>query len=101
MQIVPLQAVPNQTLTVNLNSQITQINVYQGRRVLFMDVLLDNAPIVYGVSCLNLNRIIREAYLGYSGDFAFIDSQGSDDPVYTGLGSRFNLAYLEPADLID
>jgi hypothetical protein len=29
----------------------------------------------------------------------WFDTQGASDPVYTGAGSRFQLVYLEPADL--
>ena len=99
MLIVPLQAIPNQTLTVTLNDQVTQLNVYQTYNGLFIDVYLENTLIIGGVICENQNRIIRSDYLGYSGDFAFIDQQGSDDPVYTGLGTRFFLTYLTPEEL--
>jgi hypothetical protein len=99
MLIVPLQAIPNQTLTITLASQVTQINVYQTAFGLFMDVFLENTLIIGGVICENLNRIIRSAYLGYSGDFAFIDTQGSSDPEYSGLGVRYFLAYLTSAEL--
>ena len=58
--------------------------------------------IVCGVLCENLNRIVRSLYLGFSGDFVFFDTQGGNDPqdpIYTGLGSRFVLVYLTPSDL--
>jgi len=64
-----------------------------------MDVLLNNVTICAGVQCYNNNKIVREAYSGLIGDFMFTDTQGSDDPVYTGLGDRFKLIYLEAADL--
>ncbi|ASW06309.1 phage baseplate plug family protein [Rhizobium sp. 11515TR] len=99
MLIVPLQAVPNQTVTVTLNDQVTQINVYQTYNGLFIDVYLENDLIIGGVICENQNRIIRSAYLGYSGDFAFIDMQGANDPDYTGLGTRYFLAYLSETEL--
>src|ERR1700744_3004499 len=99
MQIIPLQAVPNQTLLVDLNGQSSQINVYQTNWGVFLDLYVSNVLIIGGVICQNLNRIVRSAYLGFSGDLCFIDNQGSDDPVYTGLGTRFSLAYLEASDL--
>jgi hypothetical protein len=37
--------------------------------------------------------------VGFIGDLIFIDTQGTSDPNYTGLGSRFLLAYLSPTDL--
>lgn len=99
MLIVPLQAIPNQTVTVTLNNQVTQLNVYQTFNGLFIDVYLENDLVIGGVICENQNRIIRSAYLGYSGDFAFIDTQGSEDPVYSGLGSRYFLTYLTEEEL--
>ena len=99
MQIVPLNANPNQTLTVGLLNQACQINVYQKSGGLFMDVYVNNALIIAGVLCENLNRIVRSLYLGFVGDFVFYDTQGTSDPDYTGLGSRFQLVYLSPHDL--
>ena len=46
-----------------------------------------------------MNRIVRDLYLGFVGDFIWFDTQGSSDPIYMGLGSRFILVYLAPADL--
>lgn len=99
MLIVPLQAIPNQTVTVTLNNQVTQLNIYQTYGGLFIDVYLENTLVIGGVIAENQNRIIRSAYLGYSGDFAFIDTQGSNDPDYTGLGTRFFLTYLTEDEL--
>ncbi len=97
--IIPLRAVPNQAVTVQLNGQNSQINIYQKPQGLFIDLLVDNSPIVMGVIAQNLNPIVRDAYLGFIGDLAFIDNEGDDNPVYTGLGAlgaRFSLSYLVP-----
>jgi hypothetical protein len=92
-QIVPLLAVPAQTLTTTLNGQYTQINVYQRRTGLFVDVGVTGALIIAGVIALDRNWIVRDAYLGFVGDLAFWDSQGLQDPDYTGLNSRYFLGY--------
>lgn len=99
MQMIPIRAVPNQTLQVLVASQAVTLNVYQFAYGLFIDVYLNDALVVGGVICNNLTRIVRSAYLGLAGDFAFVDTQGSKNPVYTGLGDRFQLLYLEEADL--
>lgn len=99
MQIVPLQPIPNQMLQIQLGGQSCGLNVYQTNYGLFMDVYINATLIIAGVLCENLNRIVRSSYLGFQGDFIFIDAQGTDDPVYTGLGSQFALAYLEATDL--
>lgn len=99
MQLVPLQPVPSQTLQIVLADQSCILNVYQSPTAMFIDVLVNNAPIKLGAICQNLNRIVRYLYLGFIGDFIFVDTQGEQDPSYIGLGSRFQLIYLEPADL--
>lgn len=98
-QIIPLQPVPNQVVTVTLANQLCQINVYQKAYGLFVDLYVSNVLIIGGVIAENLNRIVRSLYLGFVGDLAFIDNQGNLDPVYTGLGTRFSLAYIEASEL--
>lgn len=99
MEIIPLKPLPNQTLTVTLGDQVTQVNVYQKLSGLYIDVLVDGTTIIAGVLGRNLNRIVRSVYLGFSGDLTFIDSQGSNDPDYTGLGIRYTLNYLTADEL--
>jgi hypothetical protein len=100
--IVPLNPIANQTVQCSLNGQATTLNVYQQAFGLYMDVLLGTEPVVQGISCLNKTLIVRNAYFGFSGDFCFIDVFGGINPLapfYTGLGTRFFLTYLLPADV--
>jgi hypothetical protein len=99
MQIVPLRPVPNQTISILLGGQNCQINVYTKGGGLNLDLYVDNILIVGGVACQNMNRTVISSYLGFVGDLGFIDNQGSSDPAYDGLGSRYSLAYLEAADI--
>ena len=96
---IPLQAVANQSLNPSLGDQAVQLNVYQKNTGLFMDVLVNNIPVVVGVICENLNRIVRDAYINFIGDLVFLDTQGSQDPSYKGLGTRWILIYLTAIDL--
>jgi hypothetical protein len=102
MLIVPTQAVPNQTFAILLGGQSCQIALSTRFYGLFFDLSVNNIPVRNGVICQNLNRIIRYPSLGFIGDFWFTDTQGSTDPVYTGLGSagRYLLEYWEAADLV-
>lgn len=92
-EIVPLQPVSNQAVSVQLGQQNCQINVYQKPTGLYIDLYVDNALIIGGVIAENRNWIVRSTYLGFSGDLFFLDNQGTDDPNYTGLGTRFSLIY--------
>jgi hypothetical protein len=97
--VVPLQAVPSQTVSVALNNQACQINVYTLNDDLYVDLLVNDTLIIGGVIAWNLNVIVRDAYLGFIGDLAFKDTQGATDPVFMGLGTRYVLLYLFPSDL--
>ena len=98
-QIVPLQAVPSQIVSVGLGDQVCQIKVYQKFYGLFVDLYVDDSLIIAGVIGENLNRIVRSAYLGFEGDLCFFDFEGAEDPRYEGLGTRFALVYLTQAEL--
>ena len=99
MKIIPLQAVPSQSLSVLLSGQNCQINVYQKSTGLFIDLFLNNVPMVRTVICRDRVRLVREVYHGFVGDLSFVDTQGLADPVSTGLGAKFVLVYLEAVDL--
>lgn len=99
MQAIPLNAIPNQTLTVGLDGQACQIDVFQKEGKVFVNLYVNDREVVLGVLAENRNRIVRDAYLGFSGDLAFIDTQGADDPNYLGLGARFVLFYMTAAEV--
>ena len=102
MVVVPLQPLPNQTLQAQINNQPCTISVFQFNYGLFFSLFVGSTPIVLSVICRNLNRLVRDLYLGFSGDFIFVDTQGSDDPDYLGLGgptARYQLVYLSPDNL--
>jgi hypothetical protein len=99
MQIIPIADVPNQTLNVTLASQNCNINVYQKSTGLYCDLYIGSTLIIGGVICENLNRIVRSLYLGFIGDLCFQDTQGTSDPSYPGLGTRFLFLYLSVSDL--
>lgn len=100
MLIVPIQPVPNQTFSCLLGNQSCQITLFtRAAGALFMSLAVNNTPIVDNRICENLNRIVRYSYLGFIGDFWFIDQLGETDPAYAGLGSRYLLEYIEASDL--
>jgi hypothetical protein len=102
-QLIPLIATASQNLKTTLDQQTVNLSIYQLRYGLYIDVTINNVLEIGAVVCQNLNRIIRSTYLnanvGFSGDFVFNDLQGTTDPVYTGLGTRYQLIYLSASDL--
>lgn len=99
MQIVPLTAAPSLRLSILLGGQNCQINVYQKTTGVYLDLSVNDSPIVSGVVCRDRVALVRDSYLGFTGDLSFFDTQGASDPTYTGFGARFQLVYLEASDL--
>jgi len=112
MQLVPLTAVPSQLVQANLNWQSVSIAVYQLGMApvtdLYCDLTSNGAPIVTCRKCRAFSGsatdaapflLLDSAYRGFQGDFLFIDSEGDEDPQYSGLGSRWQLIYYSPDDL--
>lgn len=99
MQIIPLRPVPSQTLMATLADQLTQIDIYQKAYGLHLDLRVNEVLLLAGAICQDRNLIVRSSYIGFVGDLCFIDTMGTDDPTYEGLGTRFGLAYIEAGEL--
>jgi hypothetical protein len=114
MQIVPLAPNPNQTLQIVLAGQNCAIELrsldgyattdtvsFDGAQpYIAFSLEVSGVSITRTQNCLNRKRLlVNRQYLGFVGDFMFIDTQGQDDPQYTGLGTRWLLVYIEAADL--
>lgn len=94
--IIPLQAVPTQTLAVVLRSQAAQIELRQNGLNMYFSLSLNDRPIVRTRICRDRQRLLLDAgYQGFLGDFVFQDTQGASQPYYTGLGTRYILVYSD------
>jgi hypothetical protein len=99
MMVVPVAAVAAQSFNITLNGQPCTLQIAQKTTGLFMNVLVDNILILAGVLCLDRTLIIRDTYLGYEGDLYFVDTQGTTDPVWTDLGTRYLLISVASDEL--
>jgi hypothetical protein len=100
MLIVPLQPLASQVVQVMLGGQACTIGVYSKGGSMFADITVAGAPLRTCQLCLNGVLLVRFNYLGFVGDLVFVDLQGNTDPLYTGLGTRYVLVYLAPADYV-
>lgn len=98
MQQIPLQPVNSQQLQIVLNGQNCQIAVYSKSTGLYVDLQSNGVDISTGVIAHNLIPLVPTVYFGFLGNLIFVDTQGTSDPVYTGLGARYQLLYLTAAD---
>ena len=101
MLIVPLKAVANQTAFARLGEQNIAMRIYQKSTGLYIDVENDNVPVITGALCRNRVLTIRQPYLPFVGDLIFVDTQGAEDPEYSGLGERWLLVYLTPDEVVE
>lgn len=95
---VPLQPVPSQQLQIVLGGQNCQIAVYLRGSAMYVDLNVNGADISIGVLAMNMVPLVPTVYFGFAGNLVFLDTQGTSDPIYTGLGSRYELLYLTAAD---
>jgi len=94
MQTIPMLPVASQSIKVVLGAQNCQILIYQKPEGVFVDLNADGVDIVVGVIARDAVPIVCREYAGFIGNLIFIDTQGSSDPAYSGLGSRWTLTYL-------
>ena len=100
MIIIPLQAIPAQTFNITLNGQACTLAIYQKGSYFFMDLAMNGVPVRQGRMLLNGVWFVRYAYFGFIGDIVMFDTQGTDEiPAYAGLGTRYQLYYLTPAEI--
>lgn len=105
MLLIPLQPVASQAFQITLAGQSCDIAVYtktdpDGGQKIYLDLQRNDTTLLTCELCQNRTLLVRYAYLGFAGDLAFVDMQGNDDPRWESLGTRWQLVYLEPADLL-
>lgn len=103
MQEIPLRATGNQTLQVVLEGQNCSLRLYtrnlsDGVETLFCDLSIDQDPVFYGCPCLDGLPMPLYAWLGMTGQLVFVDMEGDEAPRWSGLGSRWKLLYMSPAE---
>ncbi len=95
---IPLQAIPSQIVKAVLGNQNVQIAVYSKSVGIFVDVNSAGVDLVTGVLALHGVPIVCREYMGFAGNLLFVDTQGTNDPTYDGLGDRYQLIYLEASE---
>lgn len=98
MLLIPLKPVANQTTTVMLNGQVVRVAVREMTTGVYLTAWLDNVVIQSTILCVDRVRMMDSNYDAFVGGFMFMDSQGISDPESSGIGSRWNLYYLEAGE---
>lgn len=95
VSIIPLEQLPNQTFWIDLDNQDCKIHIYTRYDYTYIDLSIDDKPLIDGQICLNNTDIVQFTHLNFKGQLRFVDTQGDDDPYFTGFGERFVLAYVQ------
>lgn len=86
IETIPLQQVPNQSVTVVINNSSYDLELNTRLDDLYLSVVKDGVPIVYNRICQNKNMI---------DNFVFVDMDAEENPNYTGLNDRFLLVWTD------
>ena len=92
--IIPIQKIPNQSFFIDLNNQECEIHIYERYGSTYLDLKVNDKVLMQGQICLNNVDIIQYNHLDFNGNLRFIDTQGAEDPYYTGFNERYAFAYV-------
>jgi hypothetical protein len=98
MQSISLQPVPSQQLQIVLGGQNCQIAVYLKGQHIYVDLNSNGADISIAVIARDVVPLVPTTYLGFIGNLLFTDTQGTSDPTFDGLGTRYQLVYLTASE---
>jgi len=98
MLLIPLKPVANQTVTVMLSGQVIRLAIREMTTGVYLTAWLDNVIVQSGILCVDRARMMDSNYDRFVGGFMFMDSQGLENPVSSGIGTRWNLYYLESGE---
>ncbi len=94
MQVIPIQAIPNQIFNIVLNEQNCTFHFYQKGAFLFMDLSVDGEDVRTGFICLCDSNLLQYPTPYFKGLLYFSDLEGKGTPPqYSELGTRFVLFY--------
>ncbi len=92
---IPLVAKPSQSMAITLGGQRCEIEIRQKfTGGVFLSLKANGVQIRTNAICRDRVPVVRQEYLPFVGKLAFVDTQGTNDPDYTGFGTRYQLAYI-------
>ena len=83
---IPLQQVPNQTLTTTLNGKDYEIELNTRLDRLYISIIVDGVPVVYNRICQDDNPL--------SANLLIVDVNANRNPVYSGLSLDYRLLFV-------
>lgn len=96
-EIIPLQAIPNQTFTIQLDNSLYVITIKFVINIMTVTIIRDNVLIISNVRAIPEQKIIPYRYLE-AGNF-IITTENNEYPIYSQFGLTQYLVYLTQSEL--
>ena len=97
MQIIPLRALPNQSLTFTRDGRRWALAVKQAQRSMVVDVWIDDVEILRGSRIAPGTPVLPFRYLSTFGNLIFL-TVGEADPDWRRFEADQTLLYVSPAE---
>lgn len=92
---IPVQTLPNQTVSTIIGSQTMTIELFTGRSgKLYSNAYLGSVPIFSGVPVIQAQYLIPYT-ANFTGNLFVYNFASSEDPVYSNLGTSAFLFYAD------
>ena len=96
MYPVPLQPIPTQTVSFNVDNAFWQLKFYQSINFMCCDITLNGTPVMSGVRCFGGFPLLPYDYMSQDGTYGNLIFDSDAD--WSEFGSTCNLYYLEAAE---
>jgi len=97
MQVIPLEPIPNQSLTLVLDGNRWSLTIKQAVTSMFADIALNDQPIMQGVRFCVGTPLIPYRYLQGFGNFLLL-TDNEDLPDWQQFGASQQLVYVSPGE---
>lgn len=101
--VVPLEAIPNQSLTIRLDGVRYALEIKEAGGVMAVTIARDGVPLVTGARCVAGAPLLpyRHLWAGF-GNFIFTDSREDGSiPYFEDFGSAVFLVYSSAAEIAE
>lgn len=98
MQLIPIQSIPNQSLSLQIDENFYDLTIKQTRGVVSVTIKINNSITVTSARSVAGEFIIQYPYL-QNGNF-FISTLNDELPEYNQFGISQQLIYASQSELI-
>lgn len=98
MRTLPIEAMPNQQLSINIDGNRWTVRLKIAVNSMFADIYLNDEPLILGQRIAVGTPVIPYDYLATAGNFIFV-VEGDALPDWTQFGITQQMLYVSPGEL--